>query len=105
MINTEHYRQQLAARRDDLRRRLLGIETELGTHNSKDWEELAVEREEDEMLEGMGQSGMRELRQIDAALQRIKAGEYGICTNCGTEITPQRLDLLPHTPFCAACAP
>jgi RNA polymerase-binding transcription factor DksA len=45
-----------------------------------------------------------ELRQISAALQRIEVGEYGTCTKCGAEIGEERLDLLPHTPFCRRCA-
>jgi RNA polymerase-binding transcription factor DksA len=41
---------------------------------------------------------------IEAALHRIEAGEYGECVSCGAEIDPERLDLVPATPFCATCA-
>ena len=94
----------LEARMAALRQRLEGIEQELDSHQSKDWEDLATEREEDEVLEGMGLSGQQEIRMIAAALTRIEQGEYGFCTRCGAAISAERLDVLPHTPFCRACA-
>lgn len=95
---------QLEARLADLRGRLEGIETELDSHQSADWEELATEREGDEVLEGMGVSGQQEMRRIEAALLRLSAGEYGVCVKCGAEIGAARLDTLPDTPFCRSCA-
>lgn len=95
---------QLMARLADLSSRLESIETELDSHTSADWEELAVEREGDEVLESMGLSGQQEIRMIEAALQRIENGEYGYCAKCGEKISEERLDVLPYTPFCKACA-
>lgn len=97
-------REQLEARLADLQGRLAGIEAELDSHNAADWEELATEREGDEVLEGMGLSGQQEIRMIEAALQRIAAGEYGYCVKCGAKIGAARLDVLPFTPFCRDCA-
>ncbi len=47
---------------------------------------------------------IEKLRQIEAALQRISAGNYGLCLRCHTEIEAERLELLPSTPLCAHCA-
>lgn len=101
----------LAIRRDSLVKRLASldeklhqIEEELESHQSKDWEEMATEREGDEVLEGMGVSGQHEIRMIKAALQRMDEGEYGICMKCGDDISEDRLDVLPWTPFCRKCA-
>ena len=80
--------------------RLRRIEGELTGHQSKDREDLATEREDDEVLEGMGKAGQHEIRQIEAALARMEAGTYGSCTVCGESIAEERLDLLPYTPFC-----
>jgi len=95
---------QLEARRDDLNRRMQEIDAELDSHDSKDWEELATERETDEVLEDLGLSAQQELRMIDAAMGRIEAGEYGFCVTCGNEISQERLDVVPATPFCRDCA-
>lgn len=94
----------LTARLAELDTRLHALDAELDSHNAADWEERAVEREDDEVLERLGQSGEQEIAMIRAALSRIDAGEYGLCTRCGGEIARARLDLLPATPVCAACA-
>lgn len=94
----------LSQRLAELDSRLHGIEAELQSHDSKDWEEMATEREQDEALTALGEDGQHEIRMINAALQRIDEGEYGFCTQCGARIAPERLDLLPATPFCANCA-
>lgn len=101
---TDRRKDQLESRLAEIKARLQTIEAELDSHQSQDWEELAVEREGDEVLEGMGLSGQQEIRMIEAALERIAEGEYGFCTKCGAEISEERLDVLPYTPFCRACA-
>ena len=95
---------QLEARLADLKGRLGAIEAELDSHQSSDWEELATEREGDEVLEGMGVSGQHEMRMIEAALARQAEAEYGFCVKCGAEIGEERLNVLPYTPFCRNCA-
>lgn len=104
MATLSDRKRQLLKRLGELDHRLHDIEAELDTHQSKDWGELAVEREEDEVLEGMGTSGLAEVRQIKAALARIEDGSYGYCVRCGDEIAEERLDLVPATPFCRICA-
>jgi RNA polymerase-binding transcription factor DksA len=97
-------RAQLEERLAFLDARLHEIDAELDSHQSKDWEELATEREGDETLESLGRSGQAEMAQIRAALGRMDAGEYGFCVTCGAEISEERLNLLPFTPFCRSCA-
>lgn len=42
--------------------------------------------------------------QVNSALARIDGGTYGKCENCGSEIEEVRLDAIPYTAYCAACA-
>lgn len=104
MTTVAERRAQLEARREELTRRMQEVDRELDSHQSKDWEEMATEREDDEVLERMGLSAQNEITRIDAALQRIEDGEYGWCVTCGAEISAQRLDVVPFTPFCRRCA-
>lgn len=104
MTTLKDRRQVLLARLAELDQRLHGIETELDVERSKDWDDAAIEREGDEVLEHLGHAGQDEIRRIRAALQRIRTGEYGYCTKCGEEISVQRLDVLPDTPLCRNCA-
>lgn len=46
---------------------------------------------------------IHELRDIDAAFARVKAGSFGICTDCGADIPPQRLLAYPTAKRCTAC--
>jgi RNA polymerase-binding transcription factor DksA len=105
MIPVSERKAVLEARLAEIKARLEGIEEELDSHNDQDWEDLATERETDEVLEGIGLSGQAEIRKINAALARIDEGEYGHCVKCGAEISQERLDVLPWTPFCRTCAP
>ncbi len=75
MIDLAQRQAQLLARKAELAQRLAEIDAELDDHQSKDWEELATEREADEVLETMGASGQAEIAMIDAALARIAEGE------------------------------
>ncbi|MCL4676693.1 MAG: TraR/DksA C4-type zinc finger protein [Pararhodobacter sp.] len=100
----ERRKGQLTDRLTELGVRLHGIEDELMSHQSKDWEEMATEREHDEVLTSIGDGGKEEIRMIQAALQRLADGEYGFCVTCGTRISDERLDVLPATPFCRTCA-
>jgi RNA polymerase-binding protein DksA len=42
--------------------------------------------------------------QVEAALERIEAGTFGSCEECGREISPERLDAVPYAPLCIDCA-
>lgn len=44
-----------------------------------------------------------ELRQIDDALQRLAAGDYGDCADCGGTIPLARLRVEPQASQCVAC--
>lgn len=55
-------------------------------------------------LSQIGEVEQREIAQIDAALARLEAGEYGVCRDCGEPIDPSRLAVLPFVLDCAFCA-
>jgi DnaK suppressor protein len=44
-----------------------------------------------------------ELGDIDAALERMDAGTYGQCTDCGVTIPPARLNAYPTAKRCIDC--
>ena len=97
-------RTQIKERKLELLARITHVDQELAAHGSPDWEDNAIEHEEDETLEALGNAAQKEILMLDAALTRIEAGEYGFCVTCGTAISEERLNLLPATPFCRNCA-
>ena len=44
-----------------------------------------------------------ELDAIDAALQRIEDGVYGVCIDCGVDVPAARLHAAPETARCVGC--
>ncbi len=104
MKSTEQRKKQLDDRLQMLDARLHSIDENLTAEHSSDWDDLSIERADDEVLEGMGHSSQHEVDMIKAALDRIEAGDYGTCAVCGVQIAEKRLDILPFTPFCSTCA-
>jgi RNA polymerase-binding transcription factor DksA len=43
------------------------------------------------------------LREVNAAIQRLDAGTYGICVRCGRAISQRRLAVLPYASLCIEC--
>ena len=43
------------------------------------------------------------LEKIDRALQKIEAGEFGVCEECNEEISVKRLEARPETTLCIRC--
>jgi DnaK suppressor protein len=46
----------------------------------------------------------RRLADVEAALVRRAAGDYGVCENCGRPIAPERLTARPAARTCIDCA-
>jgi len=43
------------------------------------------------------------MRDIDEALRKIREGTYGVCEECGEEISEKRLIILPTATLCVSC--
>ncbi len=43
------------------------------------------------------------LRNVRAALRRIKDGSFGVCVHCDEDISPRRVAAVPWTPYCIQC--
>ena len=70
----------------------------------KDSGEQAVERENDEVLDGLANAAREELVKIKQALMRMEHDVYGSCTKCGAEINRARLEAIPYAERCIKCA-
>ncbi len=50
------------------------------------------------------ESARERVEQLDAAIDRLDAGTYGLCASCGSAIGDERLEALPATKNCIQCA-
>lgn len=96
----ERLQQQLKEAQAELRRLERKLETEVdyglgeGDPRIYEWEmNLALRR-----------SAEAKVSSIEEALLRLKEGKYGLCSRCGREIEPERLETLPNTDRCKQCA-
>jgi RNA polymerase-binding protein DksA len=96
-------RQKLTERYAEMRGRLERINRDSDEPLDADFEEQAVERENDEALVALDRSIRAEMAQIEKALARLNKGEYGVCEGCGDPITLKRLEALPYAARCVAC--
>lgn len=59
------------------------------------------ESAETELLLEQDEESIR--RQVHRALERLNAGSFGMCVQCGAPIGRARLEALPYTAFCIDC--
>jgi RNA polymerase-binding transcription factor DksA len=104
MSQHEAAREQLERQLARLLERVGKIEGDLRRPHDRDWQEQAIELENDEVLKGLDEMTVAEVRLIRAALDRIVDGTYGACSACGRAISPQRLAAMPSALTCLACS-
>lgn len=97
--------------REALTKRLAGLEAradrlmaELTEALSADFEEQAVEAEDDDSLLAQENLVRMKIAAVRSAIRRVDEGRYGICLTCGGTIAPARLDAIPETAQCISCA-
>jgi DnaK suppressor protein len=93
----------LKAKLEELVRRASAVEAHLSTPGSSDWEENAIESEDDEVLVKIGDVTTQDIAEIRLALSRIESGQYGQCVTCGKAIPTERLAALPYATQCMDC--
>jgi DnaK suppressor protein len=97
----EKMREILIKRRDALRKALAGDLSMLRElQQSGDEMDAALDAAQDELTSRLAEVESRELSQIENALERIRAGQYGICEMTGKPIPVARLQALPYATLC-----
>jgi DnaK suppressor protein len=104
MTKNEDIAKALKTRLSELTGRVAEIDSELRKPLSADSEERATDLENQDALEGIKNSEILEIHQIQGALKRIAEGTYGFCVQCGADIDPKRLRALPIAARCISCA-
>jgi DnaK suppressor protein len=79
------------------------IEVERNMDGPVDEVESAVARSQDEFRLHMRQRNRKLLLEVQEALRLIEDGEFGICLECGGNISIARLKVQPMTTVCLEC--
>jgi len=94
---------ELEQRLATMQGRLASIKKDVTQGYSGDSAEQAQERENDEVVDAIGNETAQSIRSIKAALVRIEEGTYGSCAVCGSEIGEARLKVVPEATRCVDC--
>jgi DnaK suppressor protein len=95
-------RRRVTAALNNLRNENPGtIEDETGDETqAQHMADAATAMHDRELDYGIADNEQELLGEIDAALARIEAGTYGVCTACGRPIAEDRLEALPWASLC-----
>ena len=107
MDNFELVKKRLIELKDDYTSRIAAIEVDTNHKNEpveKDFAEQATQSENDDVLVALKDEAHQMIMQVDAALNAIDDGRYGVCTECGESIPPARLEAAPFARLCIECA-
>ncbi|MEV0691743.1 MULTISPECIES: TraR/DksA C4-type zinc finger protein [unclassified Streptomyces] len=58
---------------------------------------------DDHLMSNQKDGIKRALTEIEAAFARVEDGSYGTCLGCSKPVPAERLEILPHTPYCVTC--
>jgi DnaK suppressor protein len=103
-MDLETAKQSLEDRLSKLTARVSKIEADLRKPGSNDWQDRASEKQNEEVLEHLSTAERAEIDDIRSALVRTEEGTYTRCIKCGDAIASKRLEALPYTNTCIACA-
>jgi RNA polymerase-binding transcription factor DksA len=65
---------------------------------------VAMDDPRSEVSAALSAAARNALFEIEAAVDRIDAGTYGLCERCAMEISEERLEIVPMTRLCMRCA-
>lgn len=105
-MNTEELKSQLIEMKSTLTHRIEALnrdKTRASGPIDADSSEQAQTIQNDEVVDQLDDLERVELNKIDAALGRIEAGTYGVCSECGSSISEKRLKALPFASVCMDC--
>ena len=100
----EALKAELEDRLAQLQSRLVSIKKDVTRGHSGDSAEQAQERENDEVVDAIGNETAQSIRVVQAALDRLADGTYGQCGSCGEAIGEARLAAIPEATHCVNCA-
>ncbi len=100
------YRQILLEKAEELSRQMstpVAAEIVSRAEEPKDMVDLAGQSHEQWLFLNRNAQNASVLRQVEEALERIGAGAYGICDDCGQQISLKRLAAVPWAKYCIVC--
>lgn len=97
-------RARLMQHKAELQKRVTTIHEHARDPLEQDSAEQAAQLGNVAVVSALESEAVQQIAEIDAALQRLEAGTYGICVSCGEPIGEGRLKVRPAATQCRECA-
>jgi RNA polymerase-binding transcription factor DksA len=104
MVDENEVRNRLVAKQTELQRRIAGTEGTERKEVADGENDNAQLWEVSDVRDDLDSQAATELDQVNQALARLDAGEYGVCMDCEEPIPEARLKALPYATLCIQCA-
>lgn len=102
-VHQNVFRRMLEEKRHDLLI-ALGVKFDSIAKAGRVAEEDQAQMSHDEFISlSRNKQDYQALKLVDEALDRISAGDYGVCQRCEEPISPRRLEVLPWAKYCVRC--
>ena len=100
----EKVKASLMMRKNELEHELERLSTEKSSDDqSQDEGDMAASATMDTLRSSLQDAEQEEYTRVVNALRAIENGTYGICKDCGNEISEKRLKYNPNASRCLAC--
>ncbi len=102
----EEARKRLLKMREDMIKEVQNAEAaslELGQDGVPDIGDMSSNTYSRDVLLNLSENQRQKIRDIDAALDRLAQGEYGVCVRCEEGISPRRMEVRPFSRYCIEC--
>jgi len=107
-LDTTTARKRLEETRDELDRSIMVLQgdrplEDRSAEYPRDPADAGSNLSETERVEAVLRVAKQQLAEVLDALQRIEAGDYGTCADCGKPVPEGRLEAKPEAARCVAC--
>jgi RNA polymerase-binding protein DksA len=101
---TEEIRTRLMQHKAELQKRISSIHEHARDPLEQDSAEQAAQLGNVAVVSALEAEAVQQIAEIEAALQRLEAGTYGVCVTCGEPVGEGRLKVRPAATQCRDCA-
>jgi DnaK suppressor protein len=104
MIDLNEMKKILLVKQEELQQRITNTQAAEREETKGGQDDNAQLREASEIRDDLDDEAAAELGEVQQALVRLDAGQYGACASCGKPIGEARLKAVPYAALCITCA-
>ena len=106
MNNLDFYKQKLEKKKEEFYNNYASIQDMAQGERKEVSGDLVDQATDDyakEFLNNLSKADIDMLDLIDEALERLSTEDFGVCQDCGEDISEKRLKAVPWARFCLGC--